>query len=151
MLVQRMLEELVLLVHNGRNTYKEIKKALPELTDDDLRIASLPMRIVKLSDRVLCLDHHPPGDLYYYRFVDEDKFSLSTYGEDLLHTLLKFQRQEKLAADALREAIEARRIAEESLIVEKAALAETHSSKCYAMIAAIAAVVSVLIALYQLR
>jgi len=96
MLVQRTLEELVLLVHNGRNTYKEIKKALPELTDNDLRIASLPMRIVKLSDRVLCLDHHPPSDLYYYRFVDEDKFSLSTYGEDLLHVVLKEKRLERL-------------------------------------------------------
>lgn len=97
MLTQKTREQLVLLIDSGRNSYTDIKQAIPELTDADLRIASLPMRINDLSERVLSLDHHPSGDAFRYEFTATDRFTLSMYGEDLLHSLKKNIYLERLA------------------------------------------------------
>lgn len=137
LLNQRTREQLILLVSSGKNTYTDIKQAIPELTDDELRIASLPMLINDLSERVLSLDHLPSGDKYSYKFADDDKFSLSWYGEDLLYKVQKELRQKRFAAVAADEAEKARRVAEKSLL--------------FSAIAAICAVISILIALLQLR
>lgn len=91
MLTQKTREQLVLLINSGKNSYADIKQAIPELTDADLRIASLPMLINDLSERVLSLDHHPSGDAFRYEFTDTDRFSLSIYGEDLLYKIQKEQ------------------------------------------------------------
>lgn len=148
MLNRKTREQLVMLVHSGKNTYADIKQALPDLTDSDLRIASLPMMINDPSERVLCLDHHSFDDLYHYQFAENDTFSLSWYGEDLLYYVQKELRQEDLASRALAEAKLARYIAEKSLAIDTAALKEARSSKYYAMIAAAGTIAGILISLW---
>ncbi len=130
MMSKQIRDQLVLLASSGKISYRDIKAAIPELDDAELRIASLPMAINDLSKRVLDIEHLPNGDLYKYEFAAEDKFVLSVYGEDLLYQLQKERRQEKLIEDTLKA---------------------TRISKWYAMIAAIGTIISVLIALYQLR
>lgn len=139
MLNQENREKLVLLVNSGKDTYTDIKRAIPDLTDSELRIASLPMRIVDLSERVLSLDHIPSGDKDRYEFATNDTFSLSQYGVDLLYQVQKERRQEELAIKSLATA-------EKSLTVERMALKEARISKYCSIIAAISAIISILTA-----
>lgn len=140
MLNQENREKLVLLVSSGQNTYTDIKQAIPDLTDDDLRTASLPMPILTPSERVLRLDPLPPGDKDRYEFAIDDTFSLSQYGVELLYQVQKERRLEELSARALA-------VAEESLTIDKMSLKEARISKYCSIIAAMAAIISIFLSL----
>lgn len=91
-------EKLVYLVDSGRNTYQDIKQSLPEITDTEMRYASVmaqahePRHILDLS--------FVPEKPFFYKFQNGDTFHLTEEGQNVLYAYKKEHCQKIMTAIA---------------------------------------------------
>lgn len=125
-MTREQLDRIVLLIGNGANTYRQIKEAIPELSDKELQSHSV-------------IEKYIIKNLYFYlkdsegfqqrdHFLPEDIFVLNENGLNLLYRLRKEDRLLALTEKSVD-------IAEESLRVSKHSDNSASSSALYAKLA----------------
>jgi hypothetical protein len=108
-LCRKDAEKLVLMIHRGQNTYKDIRLAFPNMHRSTLYdlIAdpfvmtggeSDPREIQQINraDILLRFQKRPPDFHPHYAFHDTDAFILAEGGEDVLYQLEKERKSNML-------------------------------------------------------
>lgn len=102
-LTEEQLDNLIWMIANGKNTYKELHKKFPELTNVDIYkmsvVCSYYGDIHKLIylNRKINIDDYPKYELF-----DDDTFRLSEEGINRLYVLKKEFKSECKANEAIR-------------------------------------------------
>lgn len=102
-LTEEQLDNLIWMIANGKNTYKELHKKFPELTNVDIYkmsvVCSYYGDIHKLIylNRKINIDDYPKYELF-----DDDTFRLSEEGINRLYVLKKEFKSEKQEQKMLR-------------------------------------------------
>lgn len=113
MLTQEELEKLVKLIYSGKNTYADLHKEFPYMTNedwidiigDDFQIEeyneNIVERIKKISIKpprniILFFTDIPDDYSEHYQFKPNDSFELSVISENLLYQLKKEDKNQLL-------------------------------------------------------
>lgn len=102
-MTEEQLDNLIWMIANGKNTYKELHKKFPELTNVDIYkmsvVCSYYGDIHKLIylNRKINIDDYPKYELF-----DDDTFRLSEEGINRLYVLKKEFKSEKQEQKMLR-------------------------------------------------
>lgn len=127
-------EIAVRLVASGKNTYKDLKTALPHIPLSFWVRAGHPEKVghndvIRLNKQIEWLQADK------YKPVDNDVLILTEQGEDLLYKLQKEERETALAV--------------ESNGLSLKAFKEAHQSKIIAVIAAVTAIISLVYNIFK--
>lgn len=117
-LTHKQIDTLILQIASGKNTYKDIQDALPEinsptmiyyLVDTPKENPNLPFTLSSIELLNYNLSSEPRNNYYFqlatipddfyplYEFKPTDKFILSTSGENVLYKLRKEDRKQLLS------------------------------------------------------
>lgn len=113
MLTQKELEKLVRLIGSGKNTYAELHKEFPYMTNedwieiigDDFQIEEYNENLIKrmqnatlrnTRDIIIFFTEIPDDYSEHYQFKPTDSFELSFTSEDLLYQLKKEDINQRL-------------------------------------------------------
>lgn len=117
-LTHKQIDTLILQIASGKNTYKDIQDALPEinsptmlyyLVDTPKENPNLPFTLSSIELLNYSLSLEPRNNYYFqlatipddfyplYEFKPTDKFILSTSGENVLYKLRKEDRKQLLS------------------------------------------------------
>lgn len=85
---QSDIETLVRMIADGKNTWKDIHRQFPWLSDIEMSAMSVPP-YGEPNKIVHSEVHIEPFDISRFRFSESDTFTLTEAGEDILYRLQK--------------------------------------------------------------
>ena len=139
-------ELLVKMVASGKNTYKDLHTAFPEVNDWQFmgrKGREVYKELIKMDRKF------EEGEVWNYKPVDSDTFHLNRLGEDFLDKINKKEYEVNLAEEAIKKAEVANALSKDSNETSDKSLSVANQSRWIAIISVIIALSSFLYTVFS--